>query len=250
MKTWLEYPVLSAPMSFQMAFDELIFRRALAALEPDVFSPVARFYFSSEPWETVGYSQRTDSCPSGLPVCRRLTGGGKVRHGDDLIFSFVAPHAAHSALRRVASSYAAVHEVLREAIGRVTRKKVRFFRCSENLPKGPDCFRYPIATDLAVGNRKIAGGAQKRSCGVVLHQESILYAPADAWALMSEIRKTFEQRWDIRWQPAFLDAAMVPEAEAHSAFGAEKSGNPLRESRPSPEMSVPERSRRLAGVRS
>jgi lipoate-protein ligase A len=250
MKTWLEYPVVSAPMSFQMAFDELIFRRALEPRAAEVFLPVARFYFSSEPWETVGYSQRVDPCPAGLPVCRRLTGGGRVRHGDDLIFSFVAPHSAYSALRHVAASYVAVHEVLQEAIGRVTRKNVRFFRCSENLPKGPDCFRYPIATDLAVGNRKVAGGAQKRSCGVVLHQESIHCAPADAWALMAEIRKTFEARWDIRWQPALLDASIIAEAEALSGFGREKRENPLQDSEQFAAMPMPERSGRLAGVRS
>ncbi len=89
MKIWNLYPSISAPMPFQMAFDELLFRRIQKDGESS--GPFLRFYFSSEPWITLGYSQENNGHKANsIPVCKRITGGGTVFHGKDLVFSITA----------------------------------------------------------------------------------------------------------------------------------------------------------------
>ena len=158
-------------MPFQMALDEILFRSEINAI------PIFRFYFASEPWITVGYSRRPENAPVFLgdpqwPICRRLTGGGLVVHGDDLIFSLNAHSDHDESFHSARVSYLKIHEAVKWGLEHLGNK-IRFYRCDEHLPRGEECFRFPIATDLALDGQKIAGGAQKRSRGRFLHQESI-----------------------------------------------------------------------------
>src|SRR6188474_3344773 len=94
MKKWHLYPTISAPMPFQMALDEVLFR-GIEANEfiPALGTPLLRFFYSPEPWTTVGYSHRENGdvfkASGAVKVCRRITGGGKVEHGNDLILSII-----------------------------------------------------------------------------------------------------------------------------------------------------------------
>ena len=61
--SWSQLPTISASMPFQMALDEVLFRSLEDAYHqnPEVeLSPLFRFYFSSEPWISVGYSHKED----------------------------------------------------------------------------------------------------------------------------------------------------------------------------------------------
>ncbi|MBI3306676.1 MAG: lipoate--protein ligase family protein [Candidatus Omnitrophica bacterium] len=206
MNSWLLYPSISAPMPFQMAFDEILFRQR----ETETGPPILRFYFSSEPWISVGFSYR--DTPSS-PTVRRITGGGLVRHGSDLIFSLIARKSDDESFKSVRVSYWKIHEAVKaglEAIGNLPR----FYRCDENLPRGQDCFRYPIATDLAVGPDKAAGGAQKRSAGALLHQESIQWkGMPDSETLIPALKEGFEKIFKVALVWADLDPALLEEAE-------------------------------------
>lgn len=213
-------------MPFQMAFDEILFRRMENESLP--CHPILRFYFSSEPWVTVGYSygrrigktaantsaEAGDLRASGdLPVCRRMTGGGRVLHGEDLIFAVIAQKNQDESFSSVRVSYWKIHEAVKfgfETLG----QRPRFFRCDENLPPGEDCFRFPITTDLGIGERKIAGGAQKRSKGVLLHQESVrIPRGIEGEDLIEAIQQGFKNIFGIQLIPNDLVPEWLAEAE-------------------------------------
>ena len=236
MKSWSLLAAVSAPMPFQMALDEILFRRmeegALSSGERES-RPLLRFYFSSEPWMTLGYS---DSGPNGraagVPVCRRITGGGRVEHGKDLIFSLIALKRGDESFKSVRTSYLKIHEAVKEGFARLG-KNVRFFRCDEKLARGPDCFLFPIATDLALGNEKIAGGAEKRSSGVLLHEESVKIPKGiSAEELLRALKAGFEARFEIKLEPA----DWVPEWLEQAAALAKESRDEA--TIPSPSVSV------------
>ncbi len=213
MKSWRLLPQLSAPMPLQMALDEVLFRRA-EELSADRFqSPLARFYFSSEPWMTVGYSEDPAKAGGkGVKVCRRLTGGGRVMHGQDVIFSIIASKSHDESFKSVRLSYFKIHEALQagfEGLG----LKARFYRCDEPLPKGPECFLFPIETDLALGERKVAGGSQKRSSGTLLHQESVEVPKGiNPQTMIAAFTKAFEKVFEAQLVPEIFDLQVLKAA--------------------------------------
>ena len=201
-------------MPYQMALDELLFR---SFQEHD--SPILRFYFSDGPWVSVGYSERDfERIKQEGPACKRLTGGGRVYHGEDLIFSLVARKKHDESFSSVRVSYWKIHEALKKGFERLGIES-RFYRCDEELPSGAECFDYPISTDLAVKNQKIAGGAQKRSAGALLHQESIQLPKSHDWnAVMKACLEGFEDIFGVNiehseWDPKFLTEARVKEED-------------------------------------
>lgn len=207
MKSWQILPVISAPMPFQMALDEILFRRA----ESRCGSPVLRFFFSSEPWTTVGYSMKSVYPGRTEKLCRRLTGGGRVEHGKDLIFSLIASKEHDDSFGSVRMSYLKIHEAIKKGY-EVLNLSCEFYRCDENFPKGGDCFLYPIATDLKSKGRKVAGGAQKRSAGVLLHEESVILTEGlDPFDLMKAIRNGFEEVFAIRCEDITMDPLWLEE---------------------------------------
>lgn len=215
MKVWHAGPTLSAAMPFQMAFDEVLLR---SSIQNQDSIPFIRFYFSAGREITVGYSHRTlsggdgldrltanASPPDGVRVTKRLTGGGIVEHGKDLIFSVIAPKIADDSFKSVRMSYLKIHEALKHSL-ETFGLEIRFYRCDEKLPRGAECFSHPIATDLAWKNEKIAGGAQKRSAGYFLHQESVrLVAGIQAQELIKRFRQSIETRFEVSIRPYEMD---------------------------------------------
>ncbi len=177
LKVWRLFPTLSAPMSVQMTLDRLLFEKHKSQFQ----SPWLRFYYSSEPWVSVGYA--ADKQPGyaltasrhaiqNIPVCRRITGGGTVVHGNDLIFSLFARKQDNpEKFESVETSYRHIHEAVKLALGRLGASAQ--FYDHQKLENGRDCFLNPVETDLQANGRKIAGGAQKRSVDIFLHEESI-----------------------------------------------------------------------------
>src|SRR4051812_9719540 len=102
-------------MPVQMAVDEILFREYEQAEEnrAGAREPVLRIYFSSEPWITVGYSHPEIKSVTEIPVCRRITGGGRVEHGRDLIFSVVAGKKDDESFGSVRISYLKIHEAVK-----------------------------------------------------------------------------------------------------------------------------------------
>lgn len=222
MKHWNLYPTISAAMPFQMALDEVLFRDYEVKAGPGE-PPLFRFFYSSGPWITTGYSEKELGAEkNGVPVCRRLTGGGQVFHGDDIIFALIAKKDADESFDSVRMSYLKIHEAVKMAFEDLGLKP-RFYRVDEKLPKGPECFAFPIATDLAVGSKKVAGGSQKRSRGTFLHEESIYLQGYNSTAsLMGALKSAFEKRFEIKLK----DCPISPETLASAELLAKEKYEP------------------------
>jgi len=225
-RTFLILPVLSAPMPFQMALDERLFCEFQSLRLPDAVSaPWIRFYYASEPWISLGrsFQPRTSNVKSehGIPVCRRSTGGGRVRHGKDLMFSLIAEKSWDETFKFVETSYLSFHVMVQSALKSLGKEAV--FYAGEG-PRGADCFTHPIATDLCFQGQKIAGGGQKRSAGMLLHQESIQPVPGlDFSALIPALERAFSDCFEavaVRgdWHPEHLEAAASPRSNQDSAI--------------------------------
>lgn len=228
-KLWHFLTPIRAPMPYQMAVDELIFRRVEHGLKiaGQSGSPYLRFYFSAGPWVTQGYSHRDEQAAegkflevdpeTGYPQCRRITGGGRVVHGRDLVMALMARKHDDESFSSVRVSYWKIHEAVKKGF-ELLGYEPSFYRCDEKLETGSDCFRYPISSDLRLKNQKLAGGAQKRSSGALLHQESIrLEKEADPFKVIEKIILGFEQVFDVKISPAFWDQTILNEAKHLSA---------------------------------
>lgn len=160
----------------------------------------------------------------------RPTGGGLVEHGEDLIYSVVARKDTFPTFGRVRTSYLSFHEVVLEALQNLGAEP-RLLRCDE-VSKSPsnrrypvpfvfnmryrvpfdfgkrglrrplsECFKDPVATDVLEGNRKVAGGAQRRSAGVFLHQGSVRIPAGKSFEdLKGALVKSFEEKFGAAWK--------------------------------------------------
>lgn len=120
-----------------------------------------------------------------IGVVRRLTGGRAILHDREITYSVTAP--AHTA-GSLAESYDRINALLMtglEAIG--VRASV-----SSGLGRAPrpgisPCFDEPVAGELTVDGRKLAGSAQFRNGGAMLQHGSILVD--DDQCLLSELTR-------------------------------------------------------------
>ncbi len=162
---------------------------------------------------------------AGVPVVRRLTGGGAIVHGDEVTWSLTLPPAFrnHPVVRGpVPESYRRLNTVLLEALARVgarltpppagapapcRRAELPFF-----------CFARASVTDLVGKSGKIAGSAQRRSAGRFLQHGSIVLRPPSFGPPAGSLE-------------AELGAAPPPDAleQALAEAFADVAGTPLRE---------------------
>jgi lipoate-protein ligase A len=148
----------------QMALDEVMLRMA--------DRPVLRIYRWERREVTFGYPQRweeaRDFAGSRL-LTRRCTGGGLVEHGEDATVALAVP-AAHPFSRLTpAETYRRIHEAIRQALHQKNLRLMGDGDCAG----GPACFASPAPSDVMLGGRKIAGGAQRRSRDGFLYQGSV-----------------------------------------------------------------------------
>ena len=181
----------------QMEFDRALFEEALH--DPAVL-PVLRIYRVSRPAVSVGRAWK-----KGEGVTVRPTGGGRVNHGDDLIYSVVARPGTFPTFRQVRTSYLSFHEVVQEAF-RSLGVETELLRCDRpELKKNSrrligNCFREPVPTDLALGGEKVAGGAQRRRANAFLHQGSIKLPRGISFeALKEALTSAFETKFEAEW---------------------------------------------------
>ena len=156
-----ENPARSAAEN--MALDEVLF---LSAIRENIVR--VRFYTWSMPAVTVGYFER----PQTRRGVRRMTGGGTVEHGNDVTFSLAFPGTTAMARASGPDRYRHVHESLTLALNSAVHSAQLLV--SRKKSTGP-CFASPVQWDIIdpASGSKIAGGAQRRSRGAVMHQGSV-----------------------------------------------------------------------------
>ncbi len=170
------------PRSIESPFREMALDHALfeIAIQQNSATPILRFYQFESESITVGFSQRNPSLVERvsalqLPWVRRLTGGGMVRHQNDIIFSAIFPAGIHKDFATSRSTYQAIHLCIAQAFTEFQIKTMFQSGCQKQdfIPEHMICFEKPICDDLIYQNQKIVGGAQRRTRGFVLHQGSI-----------------------------------------------------------------------------
>lgn len=163
--------------AFHMAFDEALFSSALA--NPGTL-PTLRVYGFRRPTITYGYSQRIAKHWLEDPFyesARRITGGGMVFHGRDLVYSFVGSTTDHPSFGTLEAAYRAFHEVARKTFA-CLGIPVEFAEADgARRTERSLCLLAPVKNDLLFRGQKIAGAAEKRSGPIFLHQGSINFRP-------------------------------------------------------------------------
>lgn len=111
----------------------------------------------------------------GIGVVRRPTGGREVLHDRELTYSVAIPVRALGTLR---SAYAGINAALVEAL-RSLGVPARMSETEDPVPAldSGACFAEPVAGEVEVEGRKLAGSAQVRIGRTLLQHGSLLLEP-------------------------------------------------------------------------
>lgn len=141
-----------------MALDEALLDAAAAGSQ----KPCLRFYSWRPPAITIGYSQdaaaETDliACrEAGVPVVRRITGGGAVFHDNELTYSIILPLGA--APGPIEDSYGLICGAIAAGL--------------DFLKKG---FEFIPVNDIIYQSKKLSGSAQVRRGGWLLQHGTVI----------------------------------------------------------------------------
>jgi lipoyl(octanoyl) transferase len=166
--------------TMNMAIDE--------ALLEGLRVPAVRFYRWESPALSFGYFGRfadVASYQSERDLARRWTGGGIVFHGEDLTYSILIPANDAAFAESSMSIYEKIHRALCDALlasglnpvvagvgdpGSCGATKASRAGISD---AGYSCFANPVRADIMIDGHKVAGAAQRRTCGGLLQQGSI-----------------------------------------------------------------------------
>jgi lipoate-protein ligase A len=170
-ETWRLIESWDAAPEFNMGLDE-------ALLDDPEAPPTLRLYTWSPDTLSLGYFQKWADVPgteSAGAVVRRITGGGAIHHTQELTFSIVLPQS-HALFRGpVPLSYGRIHEALIAALSGFGVEASLAGQSSllSDREKTGMCFHESTPLDVAWGERKGVGSAQRRRRGRVLHHGSI-----------------------------------------------------------------------------
>lgn len=158
----------------------------LEAFDPKGSAPVFRLYGWSPPALSLGRFQDAGAVldlplcrERGVPVVRRITGGGVIYHADELTYSIVCPPSLlPSAAAGVDASYRRMNGFLLAFYRSLGLDAA--FAIDAAPPGAPPlgertvfCFAGMERCDILVGGRKIGGNAQRRTRSALFQHGSI-----------------------------------------------------------------------------
>jgi len=170
-----------------MAVDEAVLMHCIQGNS----APTLRFYEWEKPSISIGYAMNAEADVSlplcrerDVPVVRRITGGGLVFHKCDITYTVVFPEnfgpGGSGKRLSVLESYRLVNRALAKGLkelGILTSLLERDESTSGSRRQaGNICFNTPTVYDIIYDGRKLAGSAQRRKKGWVLHQGSMLFS--------------------------------------------------------------------------
>jgi len=168
-----------------MALDEAL----LACFDPGSSAPVLRLYGWNPPAFSLGRFQKPEEvldlercARAGIPVVRRVTGGGCIFHAEELTYSIICTPGQISDIVGVKESFRQLCGFLLLAYRRIGLLPA-FAVDSPQRPaslgeRTPLCFAGTEEYDILVGGRKLGGNAQRRSRGIIFQHGSIPLRPA------------------------------------------------------------------------
>lgn len=163
-----------------MAVDEAL----LQHFDPAASLPVLRLYGWEPPAFSVGRFQRAgealhlERCAAaGIPVVRRITGGGVIYHAEELTYAVVCAPRHISDARGVKESFRSLTGFLLRFYGDLGIEA----SWAVDVPsegeclggRTPLCFAGKEEYDIVAGGRKIGGNAQRRQKDVIFQHGSI-----------------------------------------------------------------------------
>ncbi|MEZ6055072.1 MAG: biotin/lipoate A/B protein ligase family protein [Planctomycetaceae bacterium] len=159
--------------AWNMAVDEVLLESVAAG-----GTSTMRLYRWDEATVSLGYFQR--STPEverggrffGLPVVRRLSGGGAILHQHELTYSCCLP-ATHHLVGEPARLYDEIHRSIQMAL-REQGVEIQPRGEHEGSDKPFLCFARGDRRDLVLDGFKVVGSAQRRRGGAVLQHGSVL----------------------------------------------------------------------------
>ena len=181
--TWRLVHTGNNAAAMNMAIDE-----ALMIRQKEDALPTLRFYGWTHPSFSFGYFQKileevnVPKCrEEGIGLVRRPTGGGTVIHGWDLTYTVAVPLDNPLVPKNILESYRLIHHCIIEGLQQLNVKAEHFSEQSGSKEKLPNiCLTNPTRYDVLIDGKKVAGAAQRRKQGVMLHQGYIaLDMPAD-----------------------------------------------------------------------
>ena len=192
-----------------MAWDEALLESA-----PRLGRPVLRFYSWAAPAATFGYFQKTaevERLSPLRPLIRRPTGGGLVPHDADWTYSIVVPPADPWFSLKATASYRRVHEWIRAAFAEIALPTQ--LSPSSRAGAAGQCFVGAEQFDVLLGDRKIAGAAQRRTRSGLLIQGSI-QPPANMERSRFEaaMLEAGSRTWQLDWLKIEPDEALSQRA--------------------------------------
>jgi lipoate-protein ligase A len=156
-----------------MALDYAVLRAVARRQAP----PTLRIYRWERPAVTIGYFQvlqdvvHDAACRrDGVPVIRRITGGGAVLHDQELTYSVTVPLSSRVCAGGVPESF---RDICRPVIRMLAQQSI--------------AAAFKPVNDIVVGRRKISGCAQTRRQGVLLQHGTLLLA-VDGHAMVRYLR--------------------------------------------------------------
>ncbi len=205
--------------AMNMAIDEALLETAKV--------PSIRFYQWKSPALSFGYFGKFADVANYLAernLVRRWTGGGTVFHGEDLTYSIVIPTSDPLLGESSMSIYKEIHCALCDALAEMGQHAVvaaigdrgGLTSAMENGVTDPGynshCFAHPVRADVMIDGRKIAGAAQRRTRGGLLHQGSIQYVD-----LGNGLAEWFAKKLSNNCEPRNLPNAVHYRAEEIAA---------------------------------
>jgi len=168
-----------------MALDEAL----LSCFDPGGSLPVLRLYGWNPPAFSLGRFQKPDDvidlarcAGAGVPVVRRVTGGGCIFHAEELTYSIICTPGQISDIIGVKESFRRLCGFLLHAYGKLGLSPafavdypLRPARLGERTPL---CFAGTEEYDILVNGRKLGGNAQRRARGLIFQHGSIPLRPA------------------------------------------------------------------------
>jgi lipoate-protein ligase A len=141
-----------------------------------------RFYSFEKKAATYGYFVdpkkyfKPDLEPDFLQIARRPTGGGIIFHSYDLSFSLIIPSSHPLFFLQTLEAYAFVNSLIINALRKFNLQPYSLHQSVPNVKDGVEsfCMASPAKFDVMKGDKKVAGGAQRKTKFAFLHQGTIL----------------------------------------------------------------------------
>jgi lipoyl(octanoyl) transferase len=173
-RAWRLFQDGAGDAAWNMSVDEALLLEACAA------PPALRLYAWREPSVSLGLRQAEpawlDRCKAlGVPVVRRVTGGGAVLHAGDLTYSVVAPLDAPELPRDLAGSYEWIRARLIRGLELAGLAAERS-RARAGADRLELCFAGATGYEVELDGEKLVGSAQRRGGRAFLQHGSIRLA--------------------------------------------------------------------------